>query len=97
MPSLGVVIGDVVADFEPGFGQAGETAAVEQFGLATAPERFRLRVVVAVATSAHALQRAMFGNKSLKRVAVGVAHAADAPAAHHMALRLHFGRNRRVP
>ncbi len=29
MAAFGVVIGDVVADFEPGFFQAGEAAAVE--------------------------------------------------------------------
>jgi hypothetical protein len=29
MPPLGVVIGDVVADFKLGFGQAGEGATIE--------------------------------------------------------------------
>jgi len=30
MSPLGIVVGDVVADFELGFGQVGEAAAVEQ-------------------------------------------------------------------
>ncbi|MDB5233609.1 MAG: hypothetical protein JWR44_602, partial [Hymenobacter sp.] len=38
MPSFGVVIGDVVADFQPGFGQTGEAAAVEEFGFEAAPK-----------------------------------------------------------
>ena len=37
-PPLGVVIGNVVADFQPDFGQAGEAASVEQFGLEAAPK-----------------------------------------------------------
>ena len=53
MASLGVVISDVLADFEPGFGQAGEAAAVEQFGLEVAPKRFGVGVVVAVAAPVH--------------------------------------------
>ena len=40
MAGLGVVIGDVVADFELGLGQAGEVAAVGQFGFKAAPKRF---------------------------------------------------------
>jgi len=58
MPPLGVVIGDVVADFELGFGQSRKTAAVEQLGLEAAPKRFGVRVIVAVAAPAHALPRA---------------------------------------
>jgi len=46
--SFGVVVGDVVADFKPGFGQAGEAAAVEQFGFEATPKRFSMGVVVAV-------------------------------------------------
>ena len=53
MPPFGVVVGDVVADFELGFGQAGETAAVEQLGFEAAPKRFGVRVIVAVAAPAH--------------------------------------------
>nr|WP_231402867.1 hypothetical protein [Hymenobacter guriensis] len=49
MPPLGVVVGDVVADSELGLGQAGEVAAVEQFGFEAAPKRFGVGVVVAVA------------------------------------------------
>ena len=39
MSAFSVVVGDVVADFEPGFGQAGEAAAVEQLGFEAAPNR----------------------------------------------------------
>ena len=45
----------MVADFELGFGQAGEAPAIEQIGLKTAPIRFGMRVIVAVAAPAHAL------------------------------------------
>jgi len=69
MTSFGVVVGDVVADFEPGFGQAGEAAAVEQFGFEAAPKRFGVGVVVAVAAPAHASLGAMRASKPLKRVA----------------------------
>ena len=37
MSAFSVVVGDVVADFEPGFGQAGEAAAVEQLVLLRYP------------------------------------------------------------
>ena len=63
MPPLGVVVGDVVADFELGFGQSGETAAVEQFGPEVALKRFSVRVVITVAAPAHALPRAVSGNQ----------------------------------
>ena len=63
MAPFSVVIGNVITDFEPRFGQAGETAAVEQFGLEAAPKGFGVRVVITVAAPAHALQRAMFGNQ----------------------------------
>ena len=49
MSAFGVVVSDVVADFELGFGQAGEVTAVEQLGFEAAPERFGGGVVVAVA------------------------------------------------
>ena len=38
MSALGIVVGDVVADFEPDFGQAGEVAAVEQLRFRAAPK-----------------------------------------------------------
>ena len=53
--SFGVVVGDVVADFNLGFGQAGEVTAVEQLGFEAAPKRFGVGIVVAVATPALAL------------------------------------------
>ena len=37
MSAFSVVVGDVVADFEPSFGQAGEAAAVEQLVLIRYP------------------------------------------------------------
>ena len=49
MAPFGVIISDVVADFELGFGQPGKATAVEQFGLEAAPKRFGVGVVVAVA------------------------------------------------
>ena len=53
MAPFGVAVGDVVADFELGFGQAGEAAAVEQFGFEATPKRFSMGVVVAVTPPAH--------------------------------------------
>jgi hypothetical protein len=71
MAAFGVVIGDVVADFEPGFGQSRKAAAVEQFGFKAAPKRFGVGVVVTVAAPAHALPGTVFGEPAaLKRVAV---------------------------
>ena len=40
MVPLGIVIGGVVADFQPRFGQPGKAAAVKQFGFKAAPKRF---------------------------------------------------------
>jgi hypothetical protein len=57
--ALGVVVGDVVADFKLGFSQTGEATAVEQFGLEAALKRFGVGVVVAAAALAHALLRAV--------------------------------------
>ena len=59
MPSFGVVVGVVVADFELGLGQAGKAPSVEQFGLEAASKRFG--VGVAVAAQAHALQGLVLG------------------------------------
>ena len=70
MPPLGVVLGDVVADFELGFGQAGEAAAVGQFGFEAAPKRFGVGLVVAVAAPAPALPAPWRVSRFLKRVAV---------------------------
>ncbi len=50
-----------MADFERGFGQYGEVAAIKQFGLKAAPKRFSVGVVVAIAPAAHALQRTVAG------------------------------------
>lgn len=55
MAAFGVVKGDVVANFQLGFGQVRETAAVEQLRLAAALKRLRMRIVVAVAAPAYAL------------------------------------------
>ena len=60
MPPLSVIMGDMVADFELGLDQSRGAAAVEQFGFEAASKRFGGGVVVAVAASAHALQRAVF-------------------------------------
>jgi len=60
--SFGSVISDVVTDCELGFRLGGELLAVEQFRLEAALKRFGAGVVVAVAASAHALQRAVVGN-----------------------------------
>ena len=89
MAPFSVVIGDVVADFEPRFGQAGEAATVEQFGLEAAPKGLGVRIVVAVATLAHALLRAVFGDQifeSGRRVLaalVGMHHESGRWPAHH--------------
>ena len=88
MSPFGTVIGDVVADFEPGFGQPGEAATVEQFGLKAAPKRFGVRVVVAVAAPAHALLRAVLGDQGFKSggrvlaARVGVHNESSGWAAH---------------
>ena len=57
--SFGIVVGHMAADFELGLGQSGEAVAVEQFGCEAASKGFGVGVVVAVATPAHALQRAV--------------------------------------
>ena len=61
MPSLGVVIGDVVADFERSLGQSMEDPTVEQLGFEATPKQFSVGVIVAVAASAHTLHGAMPG------------------------------------
>lgn len=73
MTSLGVVISDVVADFELGFGQPGEAAAIEQLGLETAPKRFGVRVVVAVAAPAHAYGKQGTGSSEQRQYHQGPA------------------------
>ena len=57
MAPLGIVVGDVAADFELGSGQNGTTTAVEQRGLEAALNRFGVGVAVAIASPAHALLR----------------------------------------
>ena len=66
MTSFGVLIGDVVAGFQPSFGQTGEAAAVKQFRFEAAPKRFGVGVVVAVAAPAHALHSAVPGEQVLE-------------------------------
>ena len=66
VPAFGIVMGDVVADLEPSFGQAEKAAAIEQFGLEAAPKRFGVGVIVAVAQPAIALQRPTAGKQLLK-------------------------------
>jgi hypothetical protein len=66
MSTFGVVVGDVVADFELGFGQAGEVAAVEQFSFEAAPERFGVGVIVAVAAPAPALLGPVSGDQGFE-------------------------------
>jgi hypothetical protein len=68
--SFGVVVGDVVADFQLGFGQAGEAAAVEQFGVEAAPKRFGVGIVIAVARCLMLCTAPCWASKSLNRVAV---------------------------
>jgi hypothetical protein len=60
--AFGVVIGNVVADFQLGFSQPREAPPVEQFGLEAALKRFGMGIVVAVAAPAPALLRAAFGD-----------------------------------
>ena len=66
VPAFGIVMGDVVADLEPGFGQAEKGAAIEQFGLEAAPKRFGVGVILAVAQPAIALQRPAASEQLLK-------------------------------
>ncbi|MDF7815738.1 hypothetical protein [Hymenobacter sp. YC55] len=54
MATFGIVIGDIVADFEFGFGQTWKASAIEQLGFQRAPTGFRVGVVIAIAPSAHA-------------------------------------------
>lgn len=56
----------MVADFELGFGQTGEEAAVEQLGFEAAPEGFGVGVVIAVAALAHAGHGPVPGQHELK-------------------------------
>jgi hypothetical protein len=49
MPTFGVVIGEIMADFQSGFGELSQTAAVEQFGFKSAPQGFSVGIIVAVA------------------------------------------------
>ena len=62
MPPLGVVVGDVVANFEPGFGQTRKVPAIESFVFEAAPKRFGVGVIVAVAALAHALPGPVAGH-----------------------------------
>ena len=66
MSAFGVVIGDVVADFELGFGQARKAAAIEQFGFEAAPKGSSVGVVVAVAPPAHTLLGAVLGDQGFE-------------------------------
>jgi hypothetical protein len=49
LPAFGVVIGEIMAAFQSGFGELGEAAAVEQFGFKSAPKGFSVGIIVAVA------------------------------------------------
>ena len=75
VPTFGIVVSDVMADFEPGFGQAREMAAVEQFRLEAAPKGLGLGVVVAVAAAALRTH----GPVPVQEGAVGVAAVLAAP------------------
>jgi hypothetical protein len=44
--ALGVVVGEIITDFQARFTQAAEAAAVEQFDLEATPKRFGVRVAV---------------------------------------------------
>ena len=89
MPPFGVVVGDVVADFQLGFGQAGETAAVEQFGPEPTPKRFGVGVVVTIAAPVHALLNTVFSNQVFEtggRVLAALVGVDDKPGrwgSHH--------------
>ena len=60
MSAFGVIIGEIMADFQARFAQTAEAAAVEYFNFEAAPKGFGVGVVVAVAlpgttAPAHAL------------------------------------------
>ena len=64
--AFGIAVGHVVADFELGCGQAGKAAAVESVSFETAPKRFDVGVVVAVAAPALALSSPVAGKQLLE-------------------------------
>jgi len=55
MSPFSVVMSEVMADFQPGFNEVAEAAAIEQLGFEAAPKGFGMRIIVAIAASAHAL------------------------------------------
>lgn len=59
---LGVTAGDVVADFEPGFGQARQAFVIELFSFKVIFKRFGVGVVVAITSSAYALLGIVLGD-----------------------------------
>jgi len=61
MLPFGIIIGQVVTNFQARFAQVGETAAVEQFGFEPTPKRFSMGVVVTVTASAHTLHGLVTG------------------------------------
>jgi hypothetical protein len=71
--AFGVVVSDVMADFEPGFSMSTKASVVEQFNFQQTPKGFGMRVVVAVALPgttepSPARQGPMRASKSLKWV-----------------------------
>ena len=79
VPTLGVVLGEIMADFQSRFGQTGEAAPVEQVGFEAAPKRLGRRSIVAIAPSTPTGQRLVAGHQfpetrgSLLAALVGVA------------------------
>jgi hypothetical protein len=63
MPPLGIGIGDAVADFELGFGQAGKRPPSSSLGLKMIIKRLGVGVVLTVAAQAPALPSTMFDNQ----------------------------------
>lgn len=57
MPPFGVVIGEMMADFQACFAELAEAGAGEQFGFGPAPKGFSVGIIVAVTPPAHDLLR----------------------------------------
>lgn len=55
MLPFGFVISEIMADFQARFTEVAEAAPVKQFGFKSAPKRFGMGIIVAVAVPAHAL------------------------------------------
>lgn len=66
MSALGVIIGEIVTDFQPAFAQVAEAAAIELFRFKATPNGFSGGIIGAVATPAPALQGSVAGQQGLE-------------------------------